>query len=106
MKYLVHLSEKSEQDIRDIYEYIAYTLLAPMNAETVFNRITNAVLSLEELPERHKIYKTGRNGEEIRFLVSGNHNSYYWVDHSTSQVNVVRILYGGMDIDTELDSWA
>ncbi len=35
MKYLVHLSEKSEQDIRDIYEYIAYTLLATMNAETV-----------------------------------------------------------------------
>ncbi len=103
MKYLVHLSEKSEQDIREIYEYIAYTLLAPMNAETVFDRITNAVLSLSEMPERHKIYKTGKNGERIRFLVSGNHIIFYWVDHSANQVNVVRILYGGIDVDRELD---
>ncbi|MBQ6504268.1 MAG: type II toxin-antitoxin system RelE/ParE family toxin [Flexilinea sp.] len=105
MTYFVHLSEKPDRDIRDIYEYIAQTLYAPMNAATVFNRISEAILSLNEMPERHQIYKTGSNGEEIRFLVTGNHIIYYLVDHSKAQVNVIRVLYGGMDIDKELDSW-
>lgn len=103
MTYRIRLSERSDRDIRNIYEYIAYTLLDPLNAVTVFNRITEAILSLSKMPERHKIYKTGGNGEEIRFLVSGNHNIYYWVDFSAHQVNIIRVLYGGMDIDKELN---
>lgn len=104
MNYRIQLSDKSERDIRDIYEYISNTLLAPLNAATVFNRITKAILSLNKMPERHKIYKTGSNGEKIRFLVSGNHIIYYWIDESALQVNVIRILYGGMDIEKELNS--
>lgn len=104
MSYRIQLSDKSDRDIRGIYEYIANTLLAPLNAVTVFNRITEAILSLREMPERHKVWKTDSNGEEIRFLVSGNHIIYYWVDKSALQVNVIRVLYGGMDIDKELDS--
>ena len=57
MKYSVYLSKKSENDIRDIYEYISDILLAPMNAESVFARLTKAVISLEEMPERHQVYK-------------------------------------------------
>ena len=64
------------------------------------------VLSLNEMPERHQVYKTGSGGEEIRFLVTGNHIIYYWTDTSAGQVNVIRVLYGGMDIEKELDSWA
>ena len=92
MNYRIQLSDKSERDIRDIYEYISNTLLAPLNAVTVFNRITEAILSLRTMPERHKIYKTGSNGEKIRFLVSGNHIIYYWTDHSALQVNVICIM--------------
>ena len=32
MTYRINLSDKSDRDIRDIYEYIANTLLAPLNA--------------------------------------------------------------------------
>ena len=105
MTYQVHLTEKEEQDIRDIYEYIAQVLMAPMNASSFFNRIAETVLSLNEMPERHQVYKIGGDGEEIRFLITGNHIIYYWADMSAGQVNVIRILYGGMDIDKELDSW-
>ena len=47
-------SDEAERDLRDIYEYIAYSLLSPMNAEGQGERIMQAVERLDQMPYRHE----------------------------------------------------
>lgn len=40
----------ARKDLRDIYEYIAHTLLAPETARSLIEKIMSEVRSLEESP--------------------------------------------------------
>ena len=51
MKLEVEIAEKADRDLRNIYFYIAVDLSAPENAERQINRLWDAILSLDELPE-------------------------------------------------------
>ena len=48
---------RASQDLRDIYEYIAYTLLSPEVARGMAERIMDAIRSLASLPERNPLYR-------------------------------------------------
>ena len=52
MIFHVAYSAEARQDLRDIYEYIAYELLAPEATDGQTERIMKAVLSLEQIPMR------------------------------------------------------
>ena len=52
MIFNVVISEQAEEDLRGIYEYIAFELLAPENAAKQLDRLEKQILSLDELPER------------------------------------------------------
>ena len=56
MKFEVELTEKADRDLRNIFLYIAVDLSAPENAERQINRLCDAILSLDELPERCLLY--------------------------------------------------
>ena len=56
MKFEVELAEKADRDLRNIFFYIAVDLSAPENAERQINRLWDAILSLDELPERYRRY--------------------------------------------------
>ena len=43
----------ARKDLRDIYEYIAHTLLAPETARSLIEKIMSEIRSLEESPERN-----------------------------------------------------
>ena len=47
---------KAKQDLRDIYEYISFTLLVPEAAKNTVERIMTTVRSLETMPERNPLY--------------------------------------------------
>ncbi len=51
MKHRVEITESAEQDILDIYRYIAHHD-SVRNAEHVFDRLEALCLSLAELPDR------------------------------------------------------
>ena len=53
--YEVLISDKANEDMEGIYKYIAETLLAPMAAAKQYDRIADAILSLEDMPERIKL---------------------------------------------------
>ena len=57
MIFNVLYSFKARQDLRDIYEYIAYELLKPGIASRQVNRIMKAVRSLEQMPMRCRCYE-------------------------------------------------
>ena len=50
MIFNVVYSSEARQDLRDIYEYIAYELLEPDTAAGQTNRIMKAARSLEQMP--------------------------------------------------------
>ena len=45
MNYEVELSVQAEKDLRGIYEYIAFTLLAPENAVGQLERLEQGIFS-------------------------------------------------------------
>ena len=47
--YSVNISDVALADMESIYNYIAKTLLAPESALRQYNRIANAILSLDTL---------------------------------------------------------
>ena len=50
MIFNVSYSAEARQDLRDIYEYIAYELLVPETAARQAERIMKAARSLEQIP--------------------------------------------------------
>ena len=53
-RYNVIISNKAYKDMEKIHNYIAETLLSPDAAINQYNRIADAILTLEEMPERIK----------------------------------------------------
>jgi len=101
MIYRVKLAEQARQDLRDIYEYVAFTLLEPGIARNLKNRIVDGLNSLREMPYRFPIYQEEPwRSRELRRLNIGNYSGFYLVSEKT--VQVVRIIYGGRDIATVL----
>ena len=103
MTYNIVYSAQAKRDLRSIYEYIAFKLLAPEAAGKQAQRIMNEVLNLNEMPMRYKLY-----GEEpwssygLRVFPIGNYLVFYIVLEQKNVVNIVRIMFGGRDINEQL----
>ncbi|MDO4516067.1 MAG: type II toxin-antitoxin system RelE/ParE family toxin [Bacillota bacterium] len=94
---------KARQDLRDIYEYIAYTLLVPDTAQKMTERILQGVRTLEVMPERNPLYKEEPwYSQGVRFLPVKNSLIFYTVNPAEDSVFIARILYGGRDISRQL----
>lgn len=57
MIFNVVYSSEARQDLRDIYEYIAYELLVPEIASGQVGRVMKAARSLEQMPMRYTRYE-------------------------------------------------
>ena len=53
--YEILITDRADEDMEVIYDYIAYKLLSPATAAKQYNRIAEGILSLETNPERIKI---------------------------------------------------
>lgn len=94
----------ARQDLRDIYEYIAYTLLSPEAAGSTADRIMEAARSLGSLPERNPLYREEPwHSQGVRFVPVKNYLVFYTVNAAEDVVSVVRIMYGGRDISRQLE---
>ena len=101
MKYKVNYTASAKRDIRGIYEYVAYQLIAPDTAADLVRRIQSEVLKLDENPERYKVYDEDPwSNKELRHFPVDNYEVFYVVN--ADSVNIVRIMYGGMDIGRQL----
>ena len=104
MNYEVVLSAQAEMDLRGIYEYIAFTLLAPENAIGQLKRMEEAMFSLEQYPLRYKAYeKEPWHSRGLRVLPIDNYVVLYIPNEETKVVTVIRVMYGGRDIRKELN---
>ena len=104
MTYNIVYSAQAKRDLRSIYEYIAFKLLAPETAGKQARRIMNEVLNLNEMPMRYKLYdEEPWSSYGLRVFPIGSYLVFYLVIEQLNVVNIVRIMYGGRDIKNQLD---
>lgn len=103
MKFKIEFAKLAENDLRNIFEYIAFTLLEPETATKTLERIENNILSLSELPNRFKVYENEPwNKRNLRQMPVDNFIVFYISTVEDETVTIIRILYGGRDIDKHL----
>jgi len=100
-QYRVEITEQALADMEQLYNHIAYVLLAPENAMGQYNRIAEKVLKLGVFPERYRIMDSEpEHSMEIRRMPVDNYLVFYVVKEN--QVIVTNVLYGASDIEKRL----
>jgi toxin ParE1/3/4 len=103
MKYKIVLTKQADTDLRYIYEYIAFTLLEPEIAVRQLERIEKGILSLDEMPERFRAFeKEPWHSRGIRQMPIDNFIVFYIPKADVKTVAIIRIMYGGRNIDAQL----
>ena len=97
--YSVVYSPKAKDDFKEIYSYIAFTLLVPDTAKGQVERIQKEIRSLDFMPLRNPIVDWEPwKSMEMHKLPVDNFVVFYTVDKSAMTVIIIRIVYGGRDI--------
>ena len=97
----VQLAKHAEDDLRGIYEYIAFDLLEPGVAKNLIQRIEKRVSKLNNSPQSFATYpKEPWKSRGLRRVNSGKYAIFYIPAEDDKIVTVVRIMYGGRDIDS------
>lgn len=106
MKYDVTFTEQAENDLRGIFEYIAFDLLSPENAAGQLDRIEEKILSLGEYPEKFRQYEREPwKSRNTRVVPVDNYVIFYIPDKTKKLVTVIRVMYSGRDVDKQLDEF-
>ena len=103
MMYEVETTDQAETDLRDIYEYIAFELLAPDHASGQLDRLEAHIEGLGEFPEKFRRYdKEPWHGRGMRVMPVDNYLVFYIPDVETALVTIIRVMYAGRDVDAQL----
>jgi toxin ParE1/3/4 len=106
MSWKVEYSAQAKQDLRNIYEYIAYSLQVPETANRQVLRIMEGIRSLDDMPFRFKLYdEEPWYSQGIRIMPVDNYFVIYLPNESDNIVSIVRIMYSGRDISKQLDKY-
>ncbi len=104
MIYVVEMTDQARTDLRGIYEYITFALQSKINADRQLDRIEREILSLSDMPERYKALDLGfEAAKTVRMVAVDRYCVIYHVAKERGAVQILRILYGGCDIPTELE---
>ncbi len=104
MTFKVVYSGAAKDDLRRIYEYIAFELSEPPVASNQAKRIMETVRSLEEMPSRFRLYESEPwRSRGLHVVPVNNYLIFYMIDDEASTVKIVRIMYGGRNIKTQLE---
>lgn len=103
--YTVSYSGDALNDLREIYTYIANELLVPETAAAQVGRIRKEVRSLDFMSARYALveWEPWHSMGMYQFPVN-NFIVYYLVDDEAGTVTVVRVFYGGRDIEGIVNS--
>lgn len=99
-KYSIIYSAEARNDLKKIKSYITSVLLSPQAASTQTKRIRESARRLELMPERYAAvdwepwYSLG-----VRKVPVDNYVIFYYVDNLTQEVNILRIFYGGRNVE-------
>lgn len=100
-KYSVKITDAALADMEALYNYIAKNLQAPGNALGQYNRIADAIMTLESFPERNGLFDAEpERSKGIHRMAVDNYLVCYVINSGV--VTVTDVLYGASDIHTRL----
>ena len=103
--YTINYSQVALDDLREIYAYIAKELFAPDTAKSQLKRIREKVRSLSFMPARYALVEFEPwHSVGIHQITVNNFIVYYLIDNETGIVTIVRIFYGGRNIEEIISS--
>lgn len=106
IRYKVIYSPEALIDIRSIYSYISKTLHAPISARKQVNRIRKDIRDLNYFPTRNAfVVWEPWSSMKMHKLPVDNYEVFYVVDEGNLCVKVVRIFYGGRNIEEIVQSY-
>lgn len=101
--YDVIYSSTARDDLINIYSYIAYDLEVPHTAEKVVNKIRSTIRSLESMPGRFPVVEWEPwKSRKVHHVPVGNFLVFYGASKESYTVTILRIVYGGRDIDSSM----
>jgi len=101
MDWHVEITEDAEQDVDEIYQYIAVSLQEPGIAWKQTERIRDKIAQLCYMPERNSIVQHEPwKSREMRRVNVDNYAVFYMLDSMSSTVSVIRILYARRDLSS------
>lgn len=93
----------AEQDLRNIFEYVAYQLHVPETAKKLTQKIMQEIEALETMPFRYPFIDSEPwHSKGLRHFPVKNYLVFYLPIESSETVPVIRIMYGGRDIEKQL----
>ncbi len=100
-QYTVEIAEEALADMEQLYNHIAFVLLASDNAMGQYNRIADAILKLDVFLERFRIMDSEpEHSKGIRRMLIDNYSVFYVIKRD--RVIVTDVLYGASDIEERL----
>lgn len=106
MIFEVEISAQADIDLRGIYEYIAYELQSPENASGQLDRLEENIMKLDQMPERFRQYKKEPwYSRGLRIMPVDNYCVLYIPDTEKAVVTIIRVMYGGRDIEAQLQKY-
>lgn len=104
MTYQIKITDQANQDLRGIFEYIAYELQELQTAIGQLDRLEKEINSLNQMPERYRVYdREPWRSRNLHIMPVDNYLVFYIPDNNTQTVTVIRIFYGRRDIDAQLE---
>lgn len=103
MIYTIEISKQADIDLRNIYEYIAFSLLLIGNAAGQLKRLEDGIMGLKQMPERFREYdKEPWRSRGMRWMPIDNYIVYYIPNKKMGIVTIIRVIYAGRDIEKQL----
>ena len=103
MKYRVIMTDPAAQDLRDIFAYYVDKFGTEHTARKTVNMLMEAIGGLNQMPYRFRLYESERlENTNMRVMPRGKYLIFYIPIDKTESVHILRIIYGKMDVDTEL----
>ena len=107
MIYDIVISDQAEIDLRGIFEYIAFELQAPENASGQLDRLEACIMDLDHMPKRYRQYELEPwKSRGLHIVPVDNYCVFYIVNNGNMTVSIMRVMYGGRDIDSQLDKYS
>ena len=99
MSWQVLYTKRANEDLQNIYRYIAEELKVPETAQKLTIKIMDKIDTLNEMPKRNPLYnKEPWKSRGLRKLIIDNFIAFYLTNENQNHVIILAIMYGGRDI--------
>lgn len=104
-KYTVKITQFAQQQLREIADYIRFTLQAPVTARKMVDTLAGEIASLEQFPHRVPLTEEEPwHSQGVHKLPVKNFLVYFWIDEKAKKVQVTGIIYGRRDQRDQLSN--